>query len=95
MADTVAFALPTLPTNDMSRDDQPALETTRVLEGQELHRGQDLVKGQDFSAPETDPFGTFISVVQDVPPVSVPSLDPGSTPEPSAISTDALVDTSE
>ena len=79
----------------MSRDDQPALETTRIQEGQELHRGQDLAKGQDFSAPEMDPFGTFISVVQDVPPASVPTLDPVATSEPSAISADPLVDTSE
>jgi hypothetical protein len=79
----------------MSRDDQPALETTRIQEGQVLTRGQDFVKGQDFSAPETDPFGAFISVVQDVPAASAPSLDPGSTSEPSAISADALVDTSE
>ena len=79
----------------MSRDDQPVLETARILEGQVFHRGQDFVKGQDFSAPETDPFGAFISVVQDAPPASVTSADPGTTSEPSTISTDAVVDTSE
>jgi hypothetical protein len=81
--------------DDQPTDDQPTLQTTRIQEGQEFHRSQDLVKGQDFSAPEVDPFGTFISVVQDVPPAPQPSLDPVATPEPSAIPADALADGSE